>query len=144
MMRARSLLAGSGLGVSVWAALWLVQRELVAPSVEFVAAILQPVWPRDQYLTPARGAHFVGSVSVDKLPAAHRIGANSATNLDDHYLLISGCDRNLLTRWCDHRCLQLTQFERPGHRTLGVGDQLCFAPMDKDSEDDDRDQGDND
>src|SRR6516225_5436345 len=81
------------------AALWLVQRELVAPSVKFVAAILQPVWPRDQYLTPARGAHFVGSVPVDKLPAAHGVGAKSSTNLDDHCLLITGCDRDLLTRW---------------------------------------------
>ena len=71
-------------------ALWLVQRELVALSVKFVAAILQPVWPRDQYLTPARGAHLVGSVSVDKLPPTRRIGAKSSTNLDDHCLLISG------------------------------------------------------
>jgi hypothetical protein len=86
-------------------ALWLVQRELVAPSVKFVAAILQPIWPRDQYLTSARGAHFVGSISVDKLSAAHGVGAKSSTNLDDHCLLIPGCDRDLLTRWCDHRCL---------------------------------------
>src|SRR5262245_48388175 len=93
-------------------ALWLVQRELVAPSVKFVASILQPVWPRDQYLPPARGAHFVGSVSVDKLPPARRIGAKSSTNLDDHCLLISGCDRDLLTRWCDHRCLPLRRAMR--------------------------------
>jgi hypothetical protein len=86
-------------------ALWLVQRELVAPSVKFVAAILQPIWPRDQYLTSAPGAHFIGSVSVDKLSAAHGVGAKSSTKLDDHCLLISGCDRDLLTRWCDHRCL---------------------------------------
>src|SRR6516164_8731063 len=74
------------------AVLWLVQRELVAPSVKFVASILQPVWPRDQYLTPARGTHFVGSVSLDK-----------------HCLMISGCDCDLLTGWCDHRCLPLGQ-----------------------------------
>src|SRR5262245_25222290 len=52
------------------AVLRLVQRELVAPAVELVAAILKPVRPRDQYLTSARGAHLVGPVSVDKLPAA--------------------------------------------------------------------------
>jgi hypothetical protein len=51
----------------------LVQRELVAPPVELVAAILQPVRPRDQRLAPARGAHLVGPVSVDKLPAAGRV-----------------------------------------------------------------------
>jgi hypothetical protein len=43
----------------------LVQRELVPPAVELVAAILKPVRPRDQYLTSARGAHLVGPVSVD-------------------------------------------------------------------------------
>src|SRR5262245_684961 len=48
----------------------LVQRELVPPAVELVAAILKPVRPRDQYLTSARGARFVGPVSVYKLPAA--------------------------------------------------------------------------
>lgn len=47
------------------AVLRLVQRELVAPAVELVAAILKPVRPRDQYLTSARGAHLVGPVSVD-------------------------------------------------------------------------------
>src|SRR5262252_4271408 len=52
------------------AVLRLVQRELVALAVELVAAILQPVRPRDQYLTSARGTHLVGPVSVDKLPAA--------------------------------------------------------------------------
>ena len=35
------------------AALRLVQWELVVPSIEVVAAILQPVRPRDQHLTPA-------------------------------------------------------------------------------------------
>src|SRR5262249_16193528 len=85
--------------------LWLVQRELVASSAKFVAAILQPVWPRDQYLPPGRRAHLVGSVCIDKLPAVGGVGAKSATNLDDHCLLIKGSDRELLTRWCGHRCL---------------------------------------
>jgi hypothetical protein len=47
-------------------------------------------------------------------------------------------------KWTSLSCRSLTQFERPGHRTLGLGNQLCFAPMDKDSEGDDRDHGDND
>ena len=80
-------------------ALRLVQWELVVPLVEFIAAILQPVRPRDQHLTPARRAHLVGTVSVDKLPAAGGVGAKPTTNLDDHRLLISGCDRDLLARW---------------------------------------------
>jgi len=38
---------------------------------------------------------------------------------------------------------QLTPFERPGHRTLSLGDQLCFAPMDKDPGDDNHDHDNN-
>jgi len=38
---------------------------------------------------------------------------------------------------------QLPPFERPGHRTLGLGDQLCFAPMDKDPGDDNHDHDNN-
>jgi hypothetical protein len=34
---------------------------------------------------------------------ARGVGAKASTNLDDHCVLISGCDRDLLTRWCDHR-----------------------------------------
>src|SRR5262249_48090635 len=52
------------------AVLRLIQRELGGPAVELVAALFQPVRPRDQYLTSARRAHLVGPVSVDKLPAA--------------------------------------------------------------------------
>ncbi len=53
------------------AALRLVQRELVAVPLELVAAVLQPVRPRDQRLTPALGlgAHLVGVIAVDKLPS---------------------------------------------------------------------------
>ena len=77
----------------------LVQWELVVPSIELVTAILQPVRPRDQHLTPARRAHLVGTVSIDKLSAAGGVGAKPTTNLDDHRPLIRGCDRYLLARW---------------------------------------------
>jgi hypothetical protein len=45
----------------------------VAAPVELVAAVLQPVRPRDQDLAPARGAHLVGPISVDKVPTAGRV-----------------------------------------------------------------------
>jgi hypothetical protein len=93
--------------------LWLVQRELVAPSVKFVAAILQSIWPGDQYLTTTRGAHLVGLVSIDKLPAARSVRAKASTNPDDHSLLISSRDRDLLTRWGDHCCLSSRFFCYP-------------------------------
>jgi len=45
----------------------------------------------------------MGSVSVDKLPAAGGVRAKSTTNLDDHSTLISSCDLDLLARWRNHR-----------------------------------------
>jgi hypothetical protein len=55
------------------AALRLVQRELVAAPVELVAAVFKPIRPRDQGLTPARGAHLVYSVAIDNVPTAGRV-----------------------------------------------------------------------
>ena len=81
----------------------LAQRKLVAATVELVAAVLQPVRPRDQHLPPARGAHLVGPVPVDKVPAAGGVRAEAAADLDDHSLLIAGCDFELLAGWRDHR-----------------------------------------
>src|SRR5262245_8957841 len=78
------------------AAFRLVQRELVAKSVELVAAVLQPVRPRDQGLPPTRGAHFVGSVSVDNLPSGGKVRAEAPADRDDNSLLVARCDLNLL------------------------------------------------
>src|SRR5215831_20371578 len=84
------------------AAFRLVQRELVVAPIELVATVLQPVRPRDQRLTPARGAHLVSPISVDKLPTAGGVRAESPADLDDHSMLIAGYDLDLLSRWCDH------------------------------------------
>jgi hypothetical protein len=84
------------------AAVRLVQRELVATPIELVATVLQPVWPRDQRLTPARGAHLVGPISIKNLPTAGGVRAESAADLDDHSMLIAGYDLDLLSGWCDH------------------------------------------
>ena len=74
------------------AVLRLVQWELVTPPVELVAAILQPVWPRDQRLTPARGAHLVGPISIKDLPTAGGVRAESPADLEDHSALIPAYD----------------------------------------------------
>src|SRR5262245_38304050 len=74
----------------------LVQWELVASPVEFEVAILQPVRPGDQHLTPARGAHLVGPVSVNKLPAGGGARGRSTTDLDEHSPGICRCDLELV------------------------------------------------
>src|SRR5262245_61977144 len=83
-------------------ALRLVERQLMAAPVELVAAILQPVGPRDQYLTPARGAHLVIAVSIDKLPAVGGVRAKSSANLDDYSPLTLGHDLDLLAGRQNH------------------------------------------
>src|SRR5215211_4720211 len=44
---------------------YVVDRELVPASVELVAAVLDPVGPRDQHLAPARPAHLVHRIAVE-------------------------------------------------------------------------------
>jgi len=83
-------------------ALRLVERQLMAALVELVAAILQPIGPRDQYLTPARGAHLVVAVSIDKLPAVGGVRAKSSANFDDYGPLTLGHDLDLLAGGCNH------------------------------------------
>jgi hypothetical protein len=64
------------------AVLRLVQRELVAPPIELVAAILQSVRP------------LISSALYPSTTAGRRRSRSEATtNLDNHRLLISGCDR---------------------------------------------------
>src|SRR6516162_6413587 len=84
--------------------------------VEFIAAVLQPVRPWDQHLTSPRRAHLVGPVSVDKLPAARGVCAQSSAHRDNHRPLISGYDLDLLAGWRDHRPPQVTSATRPGPR----------------------------
>src|SRR5262249_28540367 len=78
-------------------ALRLVERQLMAAPVEVVAAILQPVGPRDQHLPPGRGAHLLGPVAIEKRPATSRVGAKPAANLNDDCQLLLGGDLDLLT-----------------------------------------------
>ena len=70
--------------------------------IELVATILQPVRPRDQHLTSARGAHLVSPIAVDKLTTAGGVRAEPPADLDDYSLLIPGYDLDLLSGWCDH------------------------------------------
>src|SRR5262249_34508917 len=104
-------------------ALRLVQRQLIAASVELVAAILQPVRPGDQHLPPRRGAHLLGPVAVDKFPAANGICAQSPANLDDHGALMLGRDFELLAGWRNHGALR-ARFSAPA----GVRRRWAVAP----------------
>src|SRR6185312_10010330 len=84
------------------AALRLVQREPMVPPIDFVAATVQPVRPRDQHLTASRRTHLVGRIPVNDFPTARRVAAQPATDLDDNGLLVPGRYRYLLSGWRDH------------------------------------------
>src|SRR5262245_8478671 len=83
-------------------ALRLVERQLMAAPVELVAAILQPVGPRDQNLPAGRGAHLLGPVAIENFPAAGGVCAKPATNLDDYRPLVFRGDLDLLATRCNH------------------------------------------
>jgi hypothetical protein len=42
---------------------------------------------------------LVGTIPVNKLSASDRVRAQTATNFDDHGLLVSNRDRYLLSGW---------------------------------------------
>ena len=85
-----------------------VERELVAPSVELVGAVLDPVRPRDQHLPAAGRDLSVGGVAVEQLAAARRVRAQPAADLDDDGALVAAgrsrsAHRTARTRLPRHR-----------------------------------------
>jgi hypothetical protein len=66
----------------------LGQRELMTPSIELVAPVLQPVWPWNQQLTPACPRHFVDPIAVDDVPALDGVRPQAAADLDDDHPLV--------------------------------------------------------
>ena len=71
------------------APLRLIDRELVASACELVSAVLDPVRPRDQHLSAARAAHFLGAVTVEQLPLVYRVRTEPAADLDDDGAVIA-------------------------------------------------------
>jgi hypothetical protein len=107
---------------------------LVATPIELVATVLQPIRPWDQRLTPSRGAHLVGPISVDKLSTASGVRAESPADLDDNSVLIPGDDLDVLSGWCDHDSSPLGQppslMRAPSHRDLVLrvlGQEVAWA-----------------
>ncbi len=85
--------------------LGFVQLELMALPVELVAPVLQPVRPRDQDLTAARGARPAGWIAVEKVTPVGRIRANPAPDLVQDGSLVVGKELDLIARLRRHYCL---------------------------------------
>ena len=92
----------------------VVERELVPPSVELVAAVLDPVGPRDQHLAPPRAAHPVERIAVEQIAARPGVLSEAAPDLDDHGPLVGVRELDLVparrdrgsARWSSRRCFQ--------------------------------------
>ena len=76
----------------------LGEGELVSPTVELVAPVLQPVRPRGQHLAAPRRARRVERVAVEEISAACRVGAEPAADLDHHDPLVGVNELELLPR----------------------------------------------
>src|SRR3954447_22625722 len=84
--------------------LGLVKRQLVSPAAELVAAVLDPVGPRDQQLAPAARRDLVHFVAVDHGAAVGDVGAEARTDFDDDGALIPGGELDLLAGRSDWAC----------------------------------------
>jgi hypothetical protein len=69
--------------------LGLVQRQLMASSVELVGAVLDPIRPREQHLPSPRGAHLVSRVAVEELAIPRGVRTEPAAHLHHHRTLVS-------------------------------------------------------
>jgi hypothetical protein len=63
--------------------LGLRQAQLMVPSGELVAAVLQSVRPRDQDLPAAGRAYLVRGVAVEHVLAVDAVRTDAAADLDD-------------------------------------------------------------
>lgn len=96
------------------AVLRLRERELVPTAVELVRPVLDPVRPWQQDLSPPRRAYLVCGVSIEDLPVARAVGAESTAHLDDDRTLVAGGDLDLLARGSGHgRKSTVRRAERP-------------------------------
>src|SRR5689334_13018517 len=92
-------------------ALGLVERQLLDPAVELVAAVRDPVRPRNQELAAARAAELVLAVAVEDGAAAARILPQTAADLDDDDALVAELELDLFARGF----VPLVQERRPRH-----------------------------
>ena len=102
----------------------------MAPAAELVAPVLEPVRPRQEHLPATRGAHLVGAVAVEQLPAGDRVRPQPAADLDDDGALVAVDELVSARRWVrsarvlpgrpSHPCEQVVaDAERVGHRREG-------------------------
>jgi hypothetical protein len=86
----------------------VVDRKLVAPSLELVAAVLHPVGPRDQHLPPAGRAHLIDPIAVDELAAGGGVRPEPAADLYDDGPLILERDLDLFAGRAGHGSYAVT------------------------------------
>src|SRR6185437_1383825 len=77
--------------------LGLVQGQLMAPPVELVAAVRDPVRPRNEQLTSAERTKLVLVVAVEDLASTGFVAPETAAHADDHGTLVAGDQLDLLT-----------------------------------------------
>jgi hypothetical protein len=94
-----------------------LERQLMAAPVELVAAILQSVVPRDQRLSPGRGAHLVSPAAV--YPGRRRSMRKAASNLDDYRPRVFGSDLDLFAAMQSRRTSRQLPYVGKGSSSRG-------------------------
>jgi hypothetical protein len=85
--------------VNCVAALRLVEGELVGRPVEVVAAVLDPVRPRDEKLSAPERTDLELAVPVEDRPPAGLVGADAPADGDDDRTLVARGELDLRAGW---------------------------------------------
>src|SRR5512133_3934423 len=113
--------------VNCVAPLRLVERKLQLLAVELVAAVYDPVWPRDQKLAPTRAAELLLAVAVQYRSVTVRVRAEAAADLDYDDTLVAVHELDLLARGCAPRRVWRNTVCAAGPRCSPPGSVLSRA-----------------
>lgn len=75
------------------------EGDLIVCPVETVAAVTEPIGPRDQRGAVGAVAHRLQRIGLQHVPITGTVAADAAADLDDRDLLISVADYILPTGW---------------------------------------------
>lgn len=72
------------------------QRQLMATTLELVAAVLETIGPGDEHLTSPAARHLVDAIAGDDVPPVDGVGPETTAHLDCDRPLVAERDLELL------------------------------------------------
>ena len=79
------------------------QRQLMATTLELVAAVLETIGPGDEHLTSPAARHLVDAIAGDDVPPVDGVGPETTAHLDCDRPVVAEHDLELLSGGRLHR-----------------------------------------